>query len=170
VLGRSNDKARVAVGVGVGLPTGQKSQLLGDGKFSAEPRLAIAAEEGWLAFAARGSILLRPTAEFAGTSFGNEVRGAVTLGLRFLALRLLLGPEIITAYDLSAGRAGTEVQVGAHHVVTSAWTVGVGVGRGLSKALGTPSTRLTASLVWAPPVPPPRVPEVDVAQRATSLR
>ncbi|HEY0708505.1 MAG TPA: Ig-like domain-containing protein, partial [Polyangia bacterium] len=171
VLGHSGGQARLALGAAIGLPTGQKSQLLSDGKISAEPRIAIAAEDGFLAVAARGSILLRPEAQFAGTTFGNELRGAVSIGLRFLAPRLLLGPEVISAYDLSAGRAGTEWLFGVRHAVTSSWTLGAGVGRGISSALGTPSTRVTASVAWVPPVPAPHAAETneprDLAQRPT---
>jgi OmpA-OmpF porin, OOP family len=164
VFTRSDGQVRLAVGAAIGLPTGQKSQLLGDGQISAEPRIPLAGEDGYLAFAARGSILLRPEAELAGITFGNELRGAVSMGLRFLAPRLLLGPGLITACDVSAGcAAGTEWQFGADHAVTSAWTMGAGVGRGLSNALGTPSTRVTLSLAWVPPVPSPRSAETPGA-------
>lgn len=157
LVGRPTAPLRVAVGARATLPTGARSQYVGDGVVGVEPRVAIAGTIADLEYATQASILLRPGTELAALPFRHELRVAAGVGMRFVDHRLLVGPEIIAAMPLASG-TGTgnpvEAWLGAHFTLTRTLDLGAGAGIGIHNAVGSPDQRGLLSITWRPAGPP----------------
>ena len=159
----------MALGVPVFLPTGKPEGYSGDGKARVAPHLAAAGAVGSFVYASRLGVQFRPT---AGQNFrsatGTELEIAVSVGLRALDDRLVVGPELFGSSVLSEGdaflsRRATpfEAFLGAHYAFPGGVRIGLGGGPGLTRGLGTPQIRLAGSLEWMPEIEPPPPPPSD---------
>ncbi|HET9955091.1 MAG TPA: OmpA family protein [Polyangiaceae bacterium] len=150
---------RAGVSLDFGLPTGSRSAFTGDGGVRISTNLHVAGDVSKVSYGLRlGPRWHAQTDNFAGVPFGADLVFAGSLGLRALSDRLLLGPEFFASTVLSDGGDGffapnstpLEVLLGAHYDLESDVRIGVGAGRGLTQALGTPAFRVVASVEWVP--------------------
>lgn len=153
LLGAPGDLLRLGLGVGVYLPTGDPDKFTGDGSTRIQPRLGVAGDAGQMAYAARLSTNIRTADQtLDGEAVGTEVGFAGSVGVKLVDDKLLLGPEIYgtTGVDNFFGRRSTpfEVVLGGHYKVAPEWTVGAGVGPGLTRGFGSPALRVLANIEW----------------------
>jgi hypothetical protein len=165
VLGVYGDPLTLALGVQVHLPSGRRESYTGDETFRFHPRAIAAGEFGPLAYSAHAGIEYRPfDAPFAGSSLGSQIVFGAAGGVKALAKRLVLGPEVYgsTVVGGDEGPFKTrnspfEALFGAHYTFFGEWRAGAAAGPGLSRGYGTPAFRLVASIEWTPPYEPPEV-------------
>lgn len=170
---RAESPVRVAVGVQVFAPTGHRAGFLSDGKLRYAPHVSVAGEVGAFVYAGQAAFVGRVQEESdGGDPLGNSVRIAASAGVRVAGGDLLIGPELYGETSLAGGKAfesattPLEALLGAHYAVTDGWNVGLGAGRGLTGAIGSPDARALASLTFfmpppraaVPPPPPPPPP------------
>ncbi len=160
----------LAAGVQVHLPTGRRDDYTGDGKVRVTPRVQGAGDLGPVTYAARLAFQYRGLdGDDAGAVLGSELQFAAAVGLRLADRRLVVGPEVyggtvVSDSDAFLDKRSTPVEliVGAHYLFADQVRAGLGLGPGLSRALGTPQLRVLASLEYAPAyVPPPSPPPPD---------
>jgi MYXO-CTERM domain-containing protein len=153
VLGAPGDALRVAVGVQVTTPSGQRTSYMSDASFAGEPRVVVAGSLGALEYAGSASAYLRRETMFAGLQFGSELRYGGAIGARLLDGKLLIGPELFGAASIDGSTSvGTplELQAGAHYAVSEQLRIGLGGGFGVINAVGEPHWRALVSLRWTP--------------------
>lgn len=154
--GAANDRFRAALGVKLFLPTGDPLAYSGEGTLRGTVQVQGAGEAlPWLSWSARLGLHLKGTdTTFAGGQIGSEVQLGLALGARAFDGRLTVGPEILAATTLksafSAQRTSVDLLFGAHFDITSQWRVGLGLGRGATVALGSPSFRGLLNVEWVP--------------------
>lgn len=160
VLGDATAPFRLAVGARATVPSGARSQYVGDGVVGFEPRVAVAGTVADVEYGVQASILLRPDAELAAMPFRHELRAAAGAGVRFVDHRLLVGPELIAAMPLASG-TGTghpiEAWLGAHFALTRTVDIAAGGGIGIHNAVGSPDQRALLSITWRTAGPPRHV-------------
>lgn len=168
LFGEYGGPATVAIGAQVLLPTGQQGNLSGDGSLRIRPRLLVAGDLGPIAYALGGSYTLRPQetrTNFAGEPFGDELGLSGALGVRLVDKRLLLGGEIwgTSTIDGLFERRTTafEVVFGGKFRLADAWQIGLAVGPGITRGVGSPQLRGLFSLTWFPRPEVPVVAPVD---------
>ncbi|HMI93411.1 MAG TPA: OmpA family protein, partial [Polyangiales bacterium] len=156
LLGAYRQAASLALGVQLYLPTGDREAFTGDGSVRLAPRLLLAGELAIFAYSARIGFVYRAEDDgIAGVATGHELQFTATAGLRVLDGRLLLGPELwgttVVAHRAAFEKATTpfELLLGAH-LRTGDYLLGLGIGPGLTRGLGAPSTRALLSLAWSP--------------------
>lgn len=152
-VGEPGAPLRLVVGARLAFPTGSRTNFMSDGTLAFEPRAALAGTSGMFEYAAGASAFLRSESTMAGATFGPELRYQAGVGVRLLDGRLFAGPELVGAAPLTSGSdVGTplELQFGTHYSVTANVRLGLAASGGLINAVGEPSWRTVASLVWAP--------------------
>ncbi len=166
LMGEHGDPLRLAIGTQVFVPTGKTAAYASDGKFRVAPRLLLAGDVGAVAYAARVGFQYRgahldPTLfQGDGASVGNEVFGALAIGIHPVP-EVLVGPEIFGATVLTDSNSfkprstPLEVLFGAHVTVAEDWHLGAGISPGLTQGLGSPALRVLAQVEYFPAVPPP---------------
>jgi OmpA-OmpF porin, OOP family len=154
-----------ALGASLWLPTGTRSAFAGDGKIRLSPHAVLAGDIGMFAWSARLGFSYRAHDEsFAGAKLGSELLLAGAAGVRTLAGKLLVGPELYGSTVVQGGafrKRGTplEALLGAHYLHADAWRFGAGIGTGFTQGFGSPELRVVASAEWVPqPKSPPRPP------------
>ncbi|HEY0192161.1 MAG TPA: Ig-like domain-containing protein [Kofleriaceae bacterium] len=153
VVGAPGSVLRIAVGLRLTTPSGQRTNYMSDATFAGEPRVLVAGSLGAFEYAGDASAFLRRETMFAGSSFGSELRYGAALGERLLDGKLLVGPELFGATSLDGHAAvGTplELELGGHYAASAHLRVGVGAGLGLINAVGEPHWRALLSLHWTP--------------------
>ncbi|MES1175701.1 MAG: OmpA family protein [Myxococcales bacterium] len=169
LFGEYRGPAELAIGAAVYLPTGSKDAFTGDGKVRLAPRALLAGELGPFVYALRAGFLYRANdAGFDGLSKGNEVFGAAAAGLRVAEERLVIGPELYGSTSTANGdsffarrTSPFEILFGAHYLVSNDVRLGLGVGPGLTRGVGSPQVRGLLSLEWAPDVEKPALAPSD---------
>ena len=172
LLGEFRSPFTLALGAQVFLPTGDPVAFTGDDGIRIRPRLMAAGEISWFAYSAEAGFQYRAQDEgFAGAPTGNEALFAAAAGLRLADGRLLLGPEAYGSTVVEGGEAferrttSIELVFGGHFRTKSGFSIGLGVGPGLTRGIGTPKVRGLFSLGWSPPIeptpPPPEAPDSD---------
>lgn len=144
---------RLAVGVGVTLPTGSRHHYMSDGEAAVEPRAMIASSRGRFEVAGSVGASIHRRTTLARLSFGSELRYGASAGAWLFGRRLLVGPEVIGALPLVADSASghpLELGVGGHVALRRQLRLGLGATTGVINAVGTPERRLFVSLGWAP--------------------
>lgn len=156
LFGRYRGLATMTLGVSVWAPTGNPDAYTGDGKVRVAPHVNLAGQIGWFAYAAKLSVNVRLQNDvLAGQKLGNELFGALSLGVRGAGGKLLIGPEIYASsvFEGSAfTKKGTPFEgvFGAHYCAAEVLRIGAGVGPGFTKGFGSPKVRALFSLEWAP--------------------
>ncbi len=159
VFGEPSGGIRAAVGAGLFVPTGSKSDYTGDGGFRFQPRVMLAGQTDAVSWAARLGAHLRPQPKDY-PSVGTEIDLGLAAGARLLQGRLVVGPELMVAGGtreafLSSKTTALELLLGAHFAATDAWHVGFGGGPGVTRAPGSPAFRLMGDVAWVgDPAPP----------------
>jgi OmpA-OmpF porin, OOP family len=179
LFGLYDDPATMTLGLQFFAPTGSQESFTGDGAVRLIPRAQFAGNIEPVVYAASLGFQYRAADQgFAGDPRGDEVMLTAAVGLRALKKRLVVGPELFGSAqvgdsDAFFGRHRTpfELILGGHFAVSPDWRLGLGVGPGLTRALGTPAVRGLLSVEWvqgvaappppAPPPPPPPPPPPD---------
>jgi len=164
VAGSYGGPFRLSVGIQFFVPTGDRASYLSDGVVRILPRAQVAGDISWFSYAAMAGFEYRSLDEtFEGTRLGSEFVFGASAGVHGFHRTLMLGPEIYGSTVVDGGPAfrlkktPVEVLFGMHVLVGSAVRLGLGVGPGITSALGEPMLRAIASIEWAPrpPQPPP---------------
>lgn len=153
MVGAPGAALRIAVGLQLTTPSGQRTHYMSDAAFAGEPRVVIAGSLGVFEYAGAASAFLRRETSFAGLRFGSELRYSGALGLRLLDGTLVIGPELFGATSLTDEDAmGTplELQFGVHYAATEHLRLGAAGGFGVINAVGEPHWRALLSLRWTP--------------------
>ncbi|HEX4354342.1 MAG TPA: OmpA family protein, partial [Polyangiales bacterium] len=137
-------------------PTGKQAAFTGDGKVRITPHLSIAGLASVFEYSVRVGINYRAESEIlTGVPTGTELGFAATAGLSVADHQVLLGPELfgstVLEHDGAFKKDSTpfELLFGAHYRPRN-FRMGVGVGPGLSRGLGTPGVRVVGMFEWAP--------------------
>jgi OOP family OmpA-OmpF porin len=169
LFGEYGEPIVLALGAQVFLPSGSREAYTGDEKVRFVPRLAVAGDIEQFAYSARVGVALHALRDdFAGMAYGTDLQLGVTGGLRLLDDRLLIGPEIWSSTVISDSGDGflesnatpVEGLIGGHYSPGD-WRLGLGIGTSLNTALGSPKSRLLASVEWIAPVEEAPPPDVD---------
>ena len=157
LLGDYGDPLRVAIGLSLWAPTGDKAQYMSDGEVRVMPRALVAGDVGAFAYGARLGFVYHSRSEtYAGSPIGNEAYFAASAGVHVADRKLLVGPEIFgtTYVDDGFKTRSTPLEglLGAHYQVTPDIRVGGGVGAGLTRGYGAPVVRGLLSVEWSPEV------------------
>jgi outer membrane protein OmpA-like peptidoglycan-associated protein len=166
IAGQYGDPATFALGVQFFAPTGSQASFTSDGSVRLIPRALLAGDIDVFTYSLGLGYLYRANDKsFAGDPRGSEMNLTAAAGLRLADRRLVLGPElygstIVSNTDSFFAKHQTpfEVIFGGHLAVSPEWRVGLGVGPGLTRALGTPALRGLLSIEWqqsATEAPPP---------------
>jgi OOP family OmpA-OmpF porin len=170
LFGRHGGPLTAALGVHVMLPTGKENAYTGDGALRAMPQLLVAGDYSGFTYAGKLGVGLRAAAhELLGAQLGHYAYFALSLGVRMFERRFVLGPELFGHTGLGDGtlwkRRTTPVEalLGMHYSFDNGMRLGVGIGFGLTEALGAPEQRGVASLEWNAlmPAPPPVAADQD---------
>jgi OmpA-OmpF porin, OOP family len=160
IAGEYGQAATLAGGVQLWAPTGSQDSYTGDGAVRLRPRVMLAGDIGPFAYSGQVGFNFRANDdEFAGVSRGSEMFLAATAGARLADGKLVVGPEIftstvVTESDAAFSRRATPVELvlGGHYRFADSWRAGLGMGPGLTRAIGTPKLRALASIEWVQPV------------------
>lgn len=145
----------VALAMGLWLPTGSESALTGAGSVRYAPSLIV----GGTSLRYLWSVTLgrRFQPDSPDTLFGSELFLGAAGGFRFGPFQV--GAEVFSATvadsrvsAFSGDTTGLEA-LGTARVAFGSFTVGGGLGVGLTDGFGTPSLRILGSLQYAPPAP-----------------
>jgi OmpA-OmpF porin, OOP family len=165
LFGKYRGPVTGALGASLWLPTGTRSAFAGDGKIRLSPHAVLAGDIGMFAWSARLGFSYRARDEsFAGAKLGSELLFGGAAGVRALAGKLLVGPELYGSTVVQGGafrKRGTplEALLGAHYIHADAWRFGAGVGTGFTQGFGSPELRVVAAAEWVPqPKSTPRPP------------
>ena len=158
LFGKYGGPITMALGAQVYAPTGKRTAFTGDGKLRVTPHLLIAGRVSLFAYSLRAGLNYRAQNDvLTGVPTGTEVTFAVTAGLSLLKHQLLLGPELWGSTVVEHGGAFQkettpfEMLFGAHYRPKD-FRLGVGVGPGLTRGLGTPDIRVVGMFEWSPSV------------------
>lgn len=157
LFGKYRGPISAALGVSVWFPTGSPEAYTSDGTVRVSPHVNLAGQVAKFAYALKLGFNVRTEdGELAGATLGNELFGALSLGLRLAGGKLLLGPEIYASTVMEDGDAfserGTPFEgvLGGHYCIAEVMRLGAGIGPGFTRGMGTPRVRALFSLEWAP--------------------
>lgn len=158
LLGEDTSPVQAGVETNLYLPTGPAGEFIGEGAVRLLPRLLLGGRAGPVVWSASLGSLLRGSRNAPTLTYGAGIAAL------FWEKRLRVGPEVVGATDLekvpirvTEGKeidrgpaTAVEVLLGARVRITGGLTFGAAGGAGLTRALGSPSARLIASLTWTP--------------------
>lgn len=161
--GRLDQGFSLAAGLQTFFPTGSQADWASDGRVRFAPRVLGSAELGPIVAAARFGFMFGRNEQWVlGAKWGQEVQFALSAGVRTLARRLVVGPELWWSAVILSEPSGTpppnadsgslhpvEWLFGAHYTAGPV-RFGAGIGSGISHDLGTPQVRWLASLEYTP--------------------
>jgi outer membrane protein OmpA-like peptidoglycan-associated protein len=166
IYGKYDGPLRVAAGVRLYAPTGNRGDYQSDENVRFEPRLMAAgdvkgksASVGFV-YSATIGLMYRDDSQppFAGSKLGTEMHFAASAGIKAADNRLVIGPEIFGSTVVTEGSEAfskrstpLEIMLGAHYTVpTKAGDIrfGAGAGTGLTRGFGAPLVRYMAMLEW----------------------
>jgi OmpA-OmpF porin, OOP family len=157
LFGKYRGPISASLGASVWFPTGSPESYTGDGTVRVSPHVNLAGQLAKFAYGLKLGFNVRTEGgDVAGTTLGNEVFGALSLGLRLAGGKLLLGPEIWVSTIVEDGEAfsehGTPFEgvLGGHYCIAEVMRLGAGIGPGFTRGMGTPRVRALFSLEWAP--------------------
>lgn len=161
LVGEYRQPFSLALGLQAYLPTGDREAFTGDGKVRVAPRVLAAGEIASFAYSLELGFVFRPSDDDADSvQLGNELAFTATAGLRLLDHgRLLIGPELWGTTVVEGGAAFEkeatpfELVLGAHLRVSD-WLLGLGIGPGLTRGIGSPALRGLLSVAWSPEIGP----------------
>ena len=173
LYGKYGDPYTFGAGMQLFLPTGSQESFTGDGSVRLIPRGMMAGTIGKLVYASSLGVNVRfNDNSFAGSPRGTELSFAAAIGGTGLDGKASVGPElyfntVVSDGDGFFGKTSTPVELllGGHYRPVDGFRFGLGIGPGLTRALGTPQFRALLSLEWVepyveeqPPLPPPPPP------------
>ncbi len=158
IVGTYGDPLTLALGARAYVPTGSRSDYVGDGAIRIDGRVEVAGDLGVFTYALRAGGEYRNLEEtIGGSPIGSQLLFGGAAGLRLIDGTFVIGPEvygstIITEGDAVFARKSTPVDaiLGAHYTLARDFRLGAGVGLGLTRGYGSPEERWLASVEWAP--------------------
>ena len=158
LFGRYGGPATMALGAQLYVPSGKRSAFTGDGKIRITPHLLLAGRVGVFEYAVRGALNYRAQdVVLTDVPSGTELQFGAAAGLSLIKHSLLLGPELWGSTVLVNGGAFQkettpfELLFGAHYRPRN-FRLGLGVGPGLTRGIGTPAVRVVGMFEWSPSV------------------
>jgi outer membrane protein OmpA-like peptidoglycan-associated protein len=156
---------RIAAGVRLFVPTGNRGDYQSDETVRFEPRLMFAGDLGkkssvGFVYAASAGLMYRDDSQapFAGSKLGSEFHFSASAGVRLLEKRLVLGPEIfgstvVTESGEAFSKRSTPLEIigGAHYTLPTSigdLRFGGGAGTGLTRGYGSPLVRYMLNVEW----------------------
>ena len=148
----------LALGARAYVPTGSRSDYIGDGAVRIDGRLEVAGDLDIFTYALRAGAEYRNLEQtIGGSPIGSQFLFGGAAGFRLFERNFVIGPEvygatIITDGDAVFARKSTPVDaiLGAHLTVARDFRFGAGGGLGLTRGYGSPEARWMASVEWAP--------------------
>jgi outer membrane protein OmpA-like peptidoglycan-associated protein len=163
LLGDYHDIFQLAVGGYVWFPTGASGSYVSDEKVRGMPQLILGGRSDRFVWSLAGGPEIRPSQTYATVQQGTMLRWGGGFG--FLlgdARHFQLGPEFSAAVTLdgtSRRNSNAEVLLDARYRIVDDLEVGIGVGPGLTRGIGTPDLRGVLMIAYTPEqkkaVPPP---------------
>ncbi len=168
LFGEYGDPFTMAIGAQVYAPTGDRDRFTSDGSARIMPRWTCAGDVetgdvGAFTYACKLGANVRTLEEnYNDVAMGTEIALAAAVGMRLLERKLLVGPELSTATVVSDSGDGffartstpLELLLGGHYFFDNGLRLGLGVGRGMTRGLGTPMLRTVATVGWTMPYEP----------------
>lgn len=158
LVGRYGGPATLGLGAQLYIPSGSRTAFTGDGKIRATPHLSLAGRVGVFQYAARAALNYRAQdVELTAIPLGTEVQFAAAAGLSLANHSVVLGPElwgstvVVKSGAFQKETTPFELLFGVHYRPRN-FRLGVGVGPGLSRGLGTPAVRVVGMFEWSPSV------------------
>jgi outer membrane protein OmpA-like peptidoglycan-associated protein len=158
LFGEYGGPITMALGAQVYAPTGKREAFTGDGKFRITPHLLAAGRISLFQYSVRVGLNYRAADDIlTGVATGTEMLFAATAGLSFAQHQVLIGPELwgstVLAHNAAFQKETTpfELLFGAHYRPTN-FRLGLGVGPGLTRGLGSPAVRVVGMFEWCPSV------------------
>jgi OmpA-OmpF porin, OOP family len=167
LLGETEQPFRLAAGLRVYLPSGNRDAFVSDGRTRLAPSVSAAGDIEPFVYAASTGFLIRTQGrDFVREHVGSEMFLSLSGGIRLLDKRLVVGPEVYVSTDIADGKAGflkrkttpVELLLGGHYDAGEDIRLGLGFGPGLTEGLGEPASRWLASVQWAPGAAPQEPP------------
>ena len=146
----------VAVGARVWAPFGPPRQYAGDGAVRAGAHASAYGRLGPAFWAARLGATYRARDDvFVDGHLGSALEGAIAAGVVVLSERVVAGPELwgstgVTSRAFGRRETPAEALLGIRIEMARSLWVGAAGAVGLGEGLGSPRTRLVASVEWAP--------------------
>jgi OOP family OmpA-OmpF porin len=158
LVGKYGGPATLALGAQLYVPTGKQATFTGDGKVRFVPHLSLAGGVGIFAYSARVGLQYRANdAVLTGVQTGTEFQFAATAGLSVANHQVLLGPELwgstVVEHSAAFEKETTpfELLFGAHYRPKN-FRMGLGIGPGLTRGIGSPALRVVGMFEWAPSI------------------
>jgi outer membrane protein OmpA-like peptidoglycan-associated protein len=158
LVGRYGGPATLALGAQLYVPTGKQTAFTGDGKIRVTPHLSLAGRVGLFQYAARAALNYRAQdVQLTEIPLGTEVQFAAAAGLSLAHHSVVLGPElwgstvVVKSGAFQKETTPFELLFGAHYRPRN-FRLGVGVGPGLTRGVGTPAFRVVGMFEWSPSV------------------
>jgi OmpA-OmpF porin, OOP family len=141
-------KADLAAGLTVWIPTGARGAFAGDGALRLSPTLIVSGEEGPLTWGASLGLLWRKGQDLGYTTLGSGL--AYTAGAAWRHGDWQVGPELYGHFQFE-GRdtSPTEILLGTRWH-RGAWSIGGGLGGGFDRAPGAAPLRVVTQVSWRP--------------------
>ncbi len=154
LFGDYNDAFQAAVGGSLWIPTGASNSFVSDGRVRGMPHLIVGGRTPQVVWSFLAGMEFRPTQQFTTVIQGPMVR----LGAGFGILlgddnQFQIGPEInaaLTVEDVSSRTTNLEAMLDARYRVVRDFELGLGIGPGLGKGVGTPDVRGVVMLAYSP--------------------
>lgn len=166
LLGEYHDKFQLAVGGYVWFPTGGREGFVSDGYVRGAPQLIAGGRGDRLVWSAAVGPEFRPSQRFAAIPQGTMIKFGGGVGFLVDNKRhLQIGPELSAALTVDGVNSQTtnfEVLVDARYRVIDNLEIGLGIGPGLTRGIGTPDLRGILMAAYTPeqkrkaPPPPDR--------------
>jgi OOP family OmpA-OmpF porin len=176
LFGQHGEPLTAALGASLWAPTGNPKSYSGDPSVRVAPRFLVAGALSDFVYSGSLGVVYRDTNGFGDDAVGTQVALGVAAGVRLLARRLVIGPElfgstVVASSDAALSKRATPFEglLGAHYTIADCLRIGAGVGTGLARGYGAPRVRGVLSVEWTPgvdePLPPPPSPELAPADR-----
>lgn len=158
LFGRYGGPATMALGAQIYVPTGSQTAFTGDGKVRVTPHLSLAGRVTLFQYAVRVALNYRAQQiTLTEVPTGTEVQFAAAAGLSLANHSVLVGPElwgstvVVNSGAFQKETTPFELMFAAHYRPRN-FRMGVGVGPGLTRGMGTPAVRVVGMFEWSPSV------------------
>lgn len=154
LFGDYNDAFQAAVGGSLWIPTGASNSFVSDDRVRGMPHLIVGGRTPQVVWSFLAGMEFRPTQQFTTVIQGPMVRLGAGLGILLGEdNQFQIGPEInaaLTVEDVSSRTTNLEAMLDARYRVVRDFELGLGIGPGLSKGVGTPDVRGVVMLAYSP--------------------
>jgi OmpA-OmpF porin, OOP family len=174
LVGEIGSLATLSFGGYVFIPTGNKDKLAGDGDVHGMPTLVLSGEDDAFVYAVNAGVDIRKKGDLPnvnGDLSAPTAGSTLTFGAGFAFLladkTIQLGPEVYGTTAMAGSKSFSRSTTNVEALLglrarLGPIVLGLGVGPGISRGIGTPALRTVASVAYVPepekPLPPPPPP------------